>query len=164
MFLSALMHNIFLADCEWADWENWSTCGRSCRAGDGSGNQTRTREKAREVANGGTECPEDATDDQSCTVECPGNEMMRFCNCMIEMSFSLVDCQWETWAAWSSCADSCSAADGNGVQERGRTQTPDTPLNGGVACVGVLEGCTVFSPLFDCDTQSCGVECPGKQN
>ena len=78
MFLSDLMHNIFLVDCEWADWENWSTCGQSCRAADGSGNQTRTRDKTREVANDGTECLEDATDDQSCTVDCPGKNLLCF--------------------------------------------------------------------------------------
>ena len=70
---------------------------------------------------------------------------------MIEMSFSLVDCQWETWAAWSSCADSCSAADGTGDQTRSRTDIMDG-LHGGDACV-IADGS---------DTQSCGVECPGK--
>ena len=70
----------------------------------------------------------------------------------LDHTFFLVDCQWETWSAWSSCADSCSAADGNGNQHRSRTVTPDTQINGGNACVGA-DGI---------DFQSCSVDCPSK--
>ena len=62
-----------------------------------------------------------------------------------------MDCQWEAWAAWSSCGIACSAADGTGHQTRVRTSTPAT--NGGNAC-SVADGS---------DTQSCRVECPGKR-
>ena len=63
-----------------------------------------------------------------------------------------VDCQWHAWGAWSSCADSCDAADGSGDRERTRTSTQG--LNGGTTC----------NRPDGVDTQSCDVECPGKEN
>ena len=66
----------FLVNCEWASWGSWSGCGDSCSSRDGTGEQTRTRDKTREVANGGAECPETNSDDHSCTVECPGKNML----------------------------------------------------------------------------------------
>ena len=72
--------------------------------------------------------------------------------CKIKTSLFLVDCQWEAWAAWSSCADDCSAADGTGKQDRTRTSKSNTPANGGEACNSSDES----------GDQSCSEECPGK--
>ena len=55
---------------------SWSTCGDSCSARDGSGNQTRTRSPDTIVANGGADCTEETSEDQACTVECPGKNVL----------------------------------------------------------------------------------------
>ena len=69
------MNFFYLVDCQWADWEMWTTCGDSCSARDGEGSQTRTRVIAIEVLHGGVNCTEpDRNDDQSCSVECPGKK------------------------------------------------------------------------------------------
>ena len=57
-------------------WDAWTSCGDSCSARDGTGDQTRTRTSTAEM-NLGTACvPADGNDDQSCSVECPGKKIM----------------------------------------------------------------------------------------
>ena len=55
-------------------WGGWSTCEDSCSARDGTGNQVRARSPDRAVANGGADCTEDTSEEQSCDTECPGND------------------------------------------------------------------------------------------
>ena len=43
-----------------------------------------------------------------------------------------VNCHWGPWTSWSSCLDSCAAADGTGFQTRTRKSIEQT--NGGIAC------------------------------
>ena len=71
----------FLVDCvmgPWEDnqWSGWSSCETSCSARDGTGDQTRTRSPAINAANDGIECAEDTSEDQACTVECPGKKFV----------------------------------------------------------------------------------------
>ena len=63
-------------DCQWGGWEAWSSCGTACSAADGTGDQTRTRPSTGGT-NGGTVCnAADGSDSKSCSVECPGNEII----------------------------------------------------------------------------------------
>ena len=62
----------------------------------------------------------------------------------------LVDCQWGSWEAWSSCGTACAAANGTGDQIRTRTSTAAT--NGGTC--NAADGS---------ETQSCSTECPGNK-
>lgn len=97
---------------------SWSTCGDSCSARDGSGNQTRTRSPDTIVANGGADCTEEISEDQACTVECP------------------VDCDWAAWGTWTNCtkidSEDC-AVQGGGNRERTRSQSI-AEQNSGVDC------------------------------
>ena len=139
-------------NCQWGDWQVWSSCGDSCSAADGTGDQTRTRTST-PAENSGTACvAADGSDTQSCSVDCPGKikYIVKRQNYIYSKLTLLVNCQWGNWQGWSSCEDSCSAADGTGDQTRTRFSTP--AANSGIACV-VAEGS---------DTQSCTVECPGK--
>ena len=54
-------------DCEWNEWEAWSTCSKTC----GTGFQVRPRSIKTHEANGGTECSGLSTEVQSCSpTEC----------------------------------------------------------------------------------------------
>ena len=55
-------------------WGVWSTCDDSCSARDGTGNQVRERSPDRPVANGGADCTEATSEEQSCDTVCPGND------------------------------------------------------------------------------------------
>ena len=62
--------------CQWGGWEAWSSCGTTCSAADGTGDQTRTRPSTGGT-NGGIVCnAADGSDSKSCSVECPGNEII----------------------------------------------------------------------------------------
>ena len=61
--------NIFLVDCEWDDFSEWSVCTQSC----GSGEQSRTRLKKIPAENGGIPCTGDEIETKSCNINsCPG--------------------------------------------------------------------------------------------
>ena len=61
-----------LGDCRWAPWGAWSSCSDSCTDRTGHGNQIRTRKIAIEVVGNGAPCKTaDATEQQSCSKECP---------------------------------------------------------------------------------------------
>ena len=49
-------------DCQWSDWDSWSTCSVTC----GSGSQTRTRTEFQSAANGGQVCQGSNQESQSC--------------------------------------------------------------------------------------------------
>ena len=51
-----------VVDCQWSDWDSWSTCSVTC----GSGSQTRTRTELQSVANGGQTCQGSNQESQSC--------------------------------------------------------------------------------------------------
>ena len=71
--------------CQWGGWEAWSSCGTTCSAADGTGDQTRTRPSTGGT-NGGTVCnAADGSDTQSCSIECPGNRIIWFCNLVTKL-------------------------------------------------------------------------------
>ena len=51
-----------VVDCQWSDWDSWSTCSVTC----GSGSQTRTRTELQSAANGGQACQDSNQETQSC--------------------------------------------------------------------------------------------------
>ena len=82
------------ADCVFGDWDNWSSCTKTC----GGGTQTRVRKVTQKEANGG-KC-DNAPQSQACNTQgCP------------------VDCQV---SGWSGCSKSC----GGGTQTRTITVQP----------------------------------------
>ena len=54
------------------EWGDWSECGTSCSACDGTGNQVRARSPVTNAENGGIDCSDPTSDEQACTEECPG--------------------------------------------------------------------------------------------
>ena len=160
----------FPDDCRWAPWADWSSCANTCGNRDaagltGEGEQTRTREIATEAVNDGTPCNQTETctvsvpaevfslkcEAQSCKKECQGkclrSEYLSYP--IMYISYSLVDCAWQTWDAWSDCSDSCSARDGTGVRTRSRVLERQG-VNGGTECMEQTE-----------EEQPCADECPG---
>ena len=64
----------FLVDCQWASWGSYSSCGSSCGARDGSGEQTRSRTSTAAM-NGGTACVgADGSDTLMCFNVCPSKQ------------------------------------------------------------------------------------------
>ena len=58
-----------LVDCEWDEFNAWSTCSQTC----GGGEQARTRSIKIQQNHGGNPCDGTATETQSCnTNPCPG--------------------------------------------------------------------------------------------
>ena len=49
-------------DCQWSDWNSWSTCSITC----GIGSQTRTRTELQSAVNGGQVCQGTNQETQSC--------------------------------------------------------------------------------------------------
>ena len=69
---------------------------------------------------------------------------------IIYIPYSLVDCAWQPWDAWSACTDSCSARDGTGVRTRSRVLERQG-ANGGTMCDEEQTE----------EEQPCADECPG---
>ena len=67
--LIILFLHIYLVNCKWGDFGEWSRCSQTC----GNGQKSRTRSRRTQEANGGSPCVGDETDKQSCNPEiCPG--------------------------------------------------------------------------------------------
>ena len=61
--------HIYLVDCEWDDFREWSVCSQTC----GGGVQTRTRSTKTQAEFGGHPCTGFKTDTQACNTDfCPG--------------------------------------------------------------------------------------------
>merc|ERR1712117_211687 len=60
------------------------------------------------------------------------------------------DCQWASWGSWTSCSESCSAADGTGDQRRTR-EIGSEAVNDGTPCNAAADGS---------ETRSCTDACP----
>jgi len=87
-----------IKDKEWTEWEEWSSCSKSC----GGGSTQRSRV---------CQVPERSGDDED--KPCPGpSTVMLFCN--------LQDCpvsqEWTPWNSWSECSRKC----GGGTRSRNR--------------------------------------------
>ena len=78
---------LFSVNCELNQWGNWSTCGTSCSARNGTGDQERTRSVKRPSANGGTACPTIPAQERSCADFCPGNLTHMSVMSVIEMNY-----------------------------------------------------------------------------
>ena len=60
---------IYIVDCEWDDFGEWSICDQTC----GGGLQSRTRSTKAYAKNGGIPCTGDKKGTQSCNTDsCPG--------------------------------------------------------------------------------------------
>ena len=73
-FLQFLFYDhIFLVNCVWDDYGEWTSCSKPC----GGGQQSRTRRIKIEADNGGKECIGSVTDTKECnTQECIGNYLI----------------------------------------------------------------------------------------
>jgi len=81
------------------------------------------------------------------------------------------DCRWASWGPWTSCSESCSAADGTGDQRRTR-EIGSEAVNDGTPCNAAADGsetrsCTDACPV-NCQTgvwgdwSSCADSCPAR--
>ena len=130
-------------DCLWADFDEWSSCSKTC----GSGEKSRSRSKVNEEENGGAPCFGNAIETEACnTLICPVDT---------DESKS-VDCLWAEFDEWSSCSKTC----GSGEKSRRRSKVHEEE-NGGVPCVGnpiQTEACsTVACPVDTVESKS--VDC-----
>jgi hypothetical protein len=112
-------------DCVVSDWTPWGACSLPC----GGGTQTRTRTIITQAANGGTPCPINLVEEQSCNTQ----------PCA-------TDCVVSEWSAWSACTATC------GGGEQTRTRTIITPASGGGACPPLTE-------TRPCNQQPCAADC-----
>jgi len=117
-------------DCEWDEWQEWRGCSTTC----GSGTGLRMRIVKTPVANGGLTCPGNSSQTRDCN--------LRFCP---------VHCQWDDWAAWSSCSSTC----GEGSQGRTRKVGVEADY-GGLTCTGNTQ------QSRGCSDRPCPVHCAWK--
>jgi len=100
--------------CQWLDWQDWSTCAKSCGLRTFDATITRIRDKAQEAQFGGQNCEGNNTQSLPCAnlQPCP------------------VDCQWGAWNEWGTCSASC----GSGKWTRSRIMRVEA-TNGGRECL-----------------------------
>lgn len=122
-------------DCQWAQWNSWSTCSKSC-----SGHQTRTREIGVQALNLGKLCQGPAQEMRSCLNGDSGCE---------DVASGSVDCQLSPWTQWSVCSQSCSG----GQRETSRVVIRHA-LGAGKPCGGSVKN------IVPCSTDPCPGEEP----
>ena len=143
-------------DCRWGQWE-YGSCSVTC----GGGIQTGIRRVIIQAENGGTPCVGPSLDERACNQQaCDGimsyihyfNSKLKITNLyQIKFFIKTADCVWGEWESWSTCGDSCSAADGTGDQTRMREVATEA-VNNGAPCIAAEAE----------ETQSCSLECPSK--
>ena len=102
---------IFLVDCQWSNWAQYSSCSKSC----GGGTKTRQRQKTVQESNGGT-CNGSNESTESCNVQkCP---------------LPPIDCQWSEWSSYSQCSKSCEGG------SKQRIRYKETHESNGGNCYG----------------------------
>jgi len=94
-------------DCEMSDWEQWSTCTKSCA----KGVHTRHRKITVQPQHGGKECTSLSAVDFCNLQPCP------------------IDCVLSDWSAFSDCSHTCL----RGLKTRTRI-VMTSPTHGGAAC------------------------------
>eukprot|EP00438_Fugacium_kawagutii_P022197 Skav225518 [mRNA] locus=scaffold2974:17062:31992:- [translate_table: standard] len=114
--------------CQWTDWSTWTDCSSSC----GTGQQSRSRSIAVQPQFEGNVCEGFAADTRSCDdlPPCP------------------IDCEWDEWADWGACSNSC----GTGVSRRTR-ERKKYEKDGGHICWGTEDDEQV------CTLNPCPVDC-----
>ena len=96
---------------EWASWESWSACSKSCSKGE----QTRKRDCVIVQGSAQHNCSGNYTEKRECNMkECPVNG------------------GWSPWTAWTRCSKTC----GVGYHSRNRTCSNPYPQHGGEQCKG----------------------------
>ena len=143
-------------DCRWGQWE-YGSCSVTC----GGGIQTGIRRVIIQAENGGSPCVGPSLDERACNQQaCDGkmsnihyfNPKLKFTDLYhIKKLIKTADCVWGEWESWSTCGDSCSAADGTGDQTRMREEAT-AAVNNGAPCNATEAE----------ETQSCSLECPSK--
>jgi len=126
-------------DCEWGDWESWTTCTKSC------GNGTRSRNRTKTAIRGQL-CKASSMATESCSLDgCP------------------VDCTWGEWQGWSECSKDC----GGGEQKNHRKVKQHAEFHG-KACQGngtETKACNLQACSNDCKYEAwsawtaCSVTC-----
>lgn len=87
------------SDCVWEEWSQWSECSTSC----GDGQQSRSRDLAREPSQGGLAC------------EAQDKVVVRACKTLVCDDGS-INGKWTEWTMWSPCSATCAS----GVTMRSR--------------------------------------------
>ncbi|CAK0804700.1 unnamed protein product [Prorocentrum cordatum] len=109
-------------DCQWAQWDDWAACTRTC----GGGNHRRTRTVLTTQENGGAPC---AAEDKAEVAPC-ATQSCEVC----------IDGAWSSWEDWSECSASC----GGGLRARHR-EVAQRPNSCGKPAVGLEDEYDVCS-------------------
>ena len=119
----------FSVNCQWAGWNQYTACSKTC----GSGTQSRSRTKTVTEKYEGT-CTGLSTETRSCnTQNCPSNffSVPLALRQFVKLALFLVNCQWGGWNKFSSCTKTC----GSGTESRSRSKTVAEQYGG--TCAGL---------------------------
>lgn len=108
-----------LADCQFDDWSDWTTCDDPC-----SGHSARQRYVKAYAAGGGRLCQGPT----KAVRPCPGSKD----DC--KAALGMVDCIIDKWSDWTDCSQTCG-----GGQRYASRRILKTALNGGKACDAPLK-------------------------
>ncbi|CAE8589234.1 unnamed protein product, partial [Polarella glacialis] len=111
-------------DCKFTEWGSWSACSSSC-----NGVRHHTRRVAIYGKGSGAWCNGGLKETLPCNPD-PDQPTPEACQ-----SGKMVDCEFGSWGAWTSCSATC----GGGEHTRSRNIDRDDK-NGGVPCQGSLHG------------------------
>lgn len=126
-------------NCQWAEWNHWSTCTKTC----GNGTRSRGRSQNQTAQHGGLACSGPAQQSENCNPNaCPK------------------DCIMGQWSAWSKCNPQCEEQ-----RVRTVTQQPDPlgqkcPENPFTHENSTCPGCsTCLWGAWDTAWSACSVTC-----
>jgi len=120
----------FPIDCEISDWDEWSTCSRTC----GGGQRQRGRHIIRNVQHGGKACE---------------NSISQIESCGEELCAKVANCLWDDWEEWGACTQTC----GGGQRSRTRAIAV-APKSGGELCEPFDK-----EEIEPCNVDECGLGC-----
>ena len=127
---------------QWSDWENWTTCSKTC----GGGTQTRKKNCTQiEIKGKNIHYNRLCVGEENEARRRQVSEQTQECNvkaCPVKFS-------WTPWNAWSSCSVSCA----EGTKERQRECIP--PKGGGATCPEKKEDPTLYREVMNCTQTDC---------
>eukprot|EP00397_Hematodinium_sp_SG-2012_P007230 GEMP01007272.1.p1 GENE.GEMP01007272.1~~GEMP01007272.1.p1 ORF type:complete len:1040 (+),score=226.82 GEMP01007272.1:331-3450(+) len=125
-----------LVDCKLSDWENWTSCTKTC----GGGLQTRSRTVAVPPAHGGVLCHYSLQEVREC-----GREKCEVVETAAPVEEGEIDCKWSQWDEWGACSETCGG--GQKMRQRQISQEPNAK---GIPCLS-----QAAMEIAACNTEGC---------